>query len=59
MHDSAPSFEIMADGNRSALVSVVIPVYNVSEYLDQCLESVTRQSYHNIEILLINRRWFD
>lgn len=52
MHDSAPSFEIMADGNRSALVSVVIPVYNVSEYLDQCLESVTSQSYHNIEILL-------
>ena len=36
------------------LVSIVIPVYNVSRYLPQCLESVTSQSYRNIEIILID-----
>lgn len=36
------------------LVSVIIPVYNVEKYLGECLESVTNQTYKNIEILLIN-----
>lgn len=36
------------------LISIVIPVYNVSNYLRQCLDSVINQTYKNIEILLIN-----
>lgn len=36
------------------LVSVVIPVYNVSRYLSQCLDSVIHQTYPNIEIILID-----
>jgi glycosyltransferase involved in cell wall biosynthesis len=36
------------------LISVVIPVYNVELYLRECIESVTAQTYTNIEILLIN-----
>lgn len=36
------------------LVSVVIPVYNVEDYLAECLESVTSQSYENIEIICVN-----
>lgn len=36
------------------LVSVVIPVYNVSCYLPQCLESVILQTYRNLEILIID-----
>lgn len=35
-------------------VSVIIPVYNVDQYLRHCLESVVFQSYSNKEIILIN-----
>ena len=36
------------------LVSIIIPIFNTESYLDQCLESVYRQTYDNIEIILIN-----
>lgn len=35
-------------------VSVVIPIYNTEEYLQECISSVIRQTYKNLEILLIN-----
>lgn len=36
------------------LVSVIIPVYNVENYLKQCVESVINQTYKKIEILLVD-----
>lgn len=36
------------------LVSVVVPVYNVEAYLDECILSLIGQSYKNIEIILID-----
>lgn len=36
------------------LVSVIVPVYNVLPYLDECLESILDQSYQNFELLLID-----
>lgn len=36
------------------LVSIIIPVYNVQDYLVRCLDSVVNQTYNNIEILIIN-----
>ena len=36
------------------LVSVVIPVYNVENYLDRCLESVVAQTYSNLDIILVD-----
>lgn len=36
------------------LVSVIIPVYNVEEYLEECLNSVVEQTYHNLEIILVD-----
>lgn len=36
------------------LISIIVPVYNVEKYLDECIASVINQSYRNIEILLIN-----
>ncbi len=36
------------------LVSVIIPVYNVASYLDNCIRSAVEQTYRNIEIILID-----
>lgn len=36
----------------SPLISVVIPVYNVEKYINQCLDSILKQTYSNLEILL-------
>lgn len=40
--------------NEQPLISVIIPVYNVEEYLAQCLDSVIDQTYANLEIICIN-----
>lgn len=36
------------------LVSLIIPVYNVEDFLDKCLFSVINQTYSNIEIIIVN-----
>lgn len=36
------------------LISVIVPVYNVEQYLNQCVESLVHQDYRNIEIILID-----
>lgn len=36
------------------LISVIVPVYNVEEYLNKCVDSIINQTYKNIEILLID-----
>lgn len=36
------------------LITVIIPVYNVSKYLRRCVDSVLNQSYKNIEIILVD-----
>lgn len=36
------------------MISIIIPVYNVSKYLDKCLQSVVAQTYSNIQIILVN-----
>lgn len=40
--------------SNDKLISVIIPVYNVERYLKRCLDSVTNQTYKNLEIILIN-----
>ena len=39
---------------REPLISIIIPVYGVEEYLNQCLESVVNQTYANLEIILVD-----
>lgn len=36
------------------LISIIIPIYNVEQYLSQCLDSVINQTYKNLEIILID-----
>lgn len=36
------------------LLSVIVPVYKVEQYLDRCLQSITGQTYHNLEIMLVD-----
>ena len=38
---------------NNPLISVVLPTYNVAQYLQQCLESVAAQTYRNIEVIII------
>ena len=36
------------------LVSIIVPVYNVAPYLEQCLDSIKAQAYREFEVLLVN-----
>lgn len=36
------------------VISVIIPVYNVSQYLEKCIKSVQNNTYHNLEIICID-----
>ena len=39
---------------NNTLVSIGIPVYNVGLYIEKCLLSVLNQTYHNLEILVVD-----
>jgi len=36
------------------LVSIIVPVYKVENYLRACIDSIVNQTYHNIEVLLVD-----
>lgn len=36
------------------LISVIVPVYEVEKWLDECIESITNQTYKNLEIILVD-----
>lgn len=36
------------------LISIIVPVYNVEEYLTDCVESILKQSYKNFQVILVN-----
>ncbi|HEM6232625.1 TPA: glycosyltransferase family 2 protein [Streptococcus suis] len=39
---------------NTPLISIIVPVYNVENYLDECIRTVLAQTYSNWELLLIN-----
>ncbi len=45
--------------DKMPLVSVIVPCYNVEEYIDQCLTSILDNGYQNIEVLVVDDRSTD
>lgn len=39
---------------HEALISVIVPVYKVEKYLDECVQSIVNQTYKNLEIILVD-----
>ena len=44
----------MSNIEQNDLISIIIPVFNVEQYIERCIKSVIKQSYKNIEIIIIN-----
>lgn len=40
--------------NKTVFFSIIVPVYNVEDYLEQCLDSILKQNYSNFELILVN-----
>ena len=40
--------------NKNILLSIIVPVYNVENYISICLDSLINQTYKNIEIICVN-----
>ena len=36
------------------LISIIVPVYNVCDYLDKCVRSLITQTYKNLEIIIVD-----
>ena len=39
---------------ENKLISIIVPVYNVEEYLKQCLDSILEQTFSDYEVILVN-----
>ena len=46
--------ELKGNNSYEWKVTIVIPVYKVENYLDRCVESVVKQAYKNLEIILVD-----
>lgn len=44
----------MNGDRRDALISVIVPIYNMEKYLPECVDSIRKQTYGNLEILLVD-----
>ncbi len=44
----------MEGAGRQALISVIVPVYNIVDYLQRCVDSIRRQTWRNLEIILVD-----
>ncbi|MDO4742207.1 MAG: glycosyltransferase [Candidatus Saccharibacteria bacterium] len=51
---SAPLMRSNPPLEKNPKVSIIIPIYNTSKYLSKCLDRVINQTYHNLEIILID-----
>ena len=40
--------------HNTPMISIIVPVYNVEEYIGKCLDSILSQDYVNIEVICVN-----
>lgn len=45
--------------NDSVEISIVLPVYNVNDYLNECIKSILRQSNKNFELIVVDDGFTD
>ena len=48
------SMKKLSEQQETPLVSIIVPVYQVKEYISECVESLLAQTYTNLEILLVD-----
>ena len=41
-------------GQENKLISVIVPIYMIDRYLGICIESIVKQTYKNLEIILVD-----
>ena len=46
--------QLKMEGKKMKKISVIIPVYNTEKYLKRCLDSIIRQNFQDIEIIIVN-----
>ena len=39
---------------KEALISAIVPIYNVEKYFRKCIDSIINQTYKNLEIILVD-----
>ena len=44
----------MSTQKTKIMISIIIPVYKVEKYLDECVSSLIKQTYHDIEVILVD-----
>lgn len=44
----------MEESVKDVLVSIIIPVYNIENYLPKCIESIVTQSYNNLQVIIVD-----
>lgn len=44
----------MDNKHRPSLISVIVPIYNVEGYMDECIQSILSQTYTNLQIILVD-----
>ncbi len=44
----------MIDCHNNEIVSIIVPIYNIAEYLPTCIDSICQQTYKNLELILVN-----
>lgn len=46
--------ELQLSSSMNPKISVIVPIYNTANFLNQCVESIIKQTYENLEIILVN-----